>query len=423
MPHPIRKVKGLESPIVSSLADTDFYKLTMLQFIWFFFADKVVTFRFKNRTNIPLGTYIDVDELRRQCQLVTEMNFPDWCIEKLREDYGHLFRDEFLDWLSTLQLPMPTIRIDEDNRLDISVTGSWQRVMLWETIVMNIVNRLYFLARMSETGRSRGEVWESGERTLAEKIAFFQSHPGLSFVDFGTRRRWSHDWHNHALDTFMTECPDALAGTSNMELGLKLGLKLVGTMAHEMDMGLQGVYFQEDDNQGYMWSHDELLRKWEDFYGGQLTIALSDTYGSWYFFKHFGLLAESWDGTRHDSGDPFTYGEFVIQWYERRGIDPRKKVLIFSDGLDHELMLRLYQRFSGRIKIGFGWGTKLTNDMGIEALKALSIVMKLVVSCGYGTVKLSDNPAKTQGDPDKVRRIIRLTGYDKQVHTYQECEV
>ena len=242
--------------IITSLADVDFYKLTMLQFIWFMYRNVKVIFRFKNRTQIKLPEHIDLDEIERQLRHVSEfVTFQSGYIDLLRRDYGHIFRDEFLDWLAKIRLPMPCVGVGADGHLRIEVEGTWCETMLWETISMCIVNRLYFLERMSALDLNEEDVLDSGMSRLNEKIDFFLQHPGLMFTDFGTRRRWSSHWHRVVLERILHCAPDSLSGTSNVMLGLDLGIALIGTMAHEMDMGLQGVHFAEDERTGYMWSH------------------------------------------------------------------------------------------------------------------------------------------------------------------------
>jgi nicotinate phosphoribosyltransferase len=144
------------------------------------------------------------------------------------------------------------------------------------------------------------------------------------------------------------------------------------------------------------------LERWSDTYDGNLGIALTDTFGSAAFFEDFdGKLARLYDGVRHDSGDPFEFGDKVIDHYVRLGIKPTSRTIIFSDGLDVELAIRIHQYFAGKIQISFGIGTHFTNDF--EGSSALSIVIKLWSISGVPVVKISDQPAKIQGDSDACR--------------------
>ena len=144
-------------------------------------------------------------------------------------------------------------------------------------------------------------------------------------------------------------------------------------------------------------------------YGEPLSIALTDTYGTDFFFRDFTPeQAQAWRGLRHDSGDPFAFGEKAIAFYQGHGIDPRTKTLVFSDGLEVETILALTDRFSDRIRVVFGWGTKLTNYPGCAPL---SIVVKILSSCGHGAVKLSDNLEKALGTPKDIERYMRIFGH------------
>ncbi len=422
------KARNVTERIVQNLADVDFYKLTMLQFIWAHFGETVVTFRFHNRTQVDLLEYIDPGELEHQLARVTRYRFPKWAARELRRSYGHLFRQEFVDWLVELRLPMPTVRIDPEEGLVVEATGRWVEVMLWETITMCIVNRLYFLAKMRELGLKESDVLEEGRARASIKFnRLGMLYPGLRFVDFGTRRRWSFRHHRALLLQAAHEACGALACTSNVYLGLKFGLPLVGTMAHELPMAFQGIFWKLDEGSDRLLSQKKFWQMWEKFYGGHLTVALPDTYGNDFGLSDFEEFAARWAGVRHDSGDPFEFGEKVIAFYERLKIDPKQKLIVFSDGLTESLMEELWDRFHERIQVSFGWGTHLTNDMGCGLLP-LSIVMKLVAvhlpdGTTVETVKLSDNPGKATGPTDKVERIMRKTLYDPAAYLAVECVV
>ena len=108
-------------------------------------------------------------------------------------------------------------------------------------------------------------------------------------------------------------------------------------------------------------------------------------------------FAKLFDGLRHDSGDPYVWGEKAIAHYNALKIDPKTKILTFSDGLNLPSAWALHCHFKDRIKTSFGIGTDLTNDMG---LGKLNIVLKLVKCNGQPVAKLSDSPGKTMIDND-----------------------
>jgi nicotinate phosphoribosyltransferase len=139
---------------------------------------------------------------------------------------------------------------------------------------------------------------------------------------------------------------------------------------------------------------------------------LPDTYGSAGFLERAPDWVTHWTGVRVDSGDPIEGGELAIDWWRRRGQDPREKLIIFSDGLDVEAIERIHRHFAGRVRIGYGWGTLLTNDFrgfGPDGrLDPFSIVCKVVAANGRPAVKLSDNPMKAMGPPAEVARYRRV---------------
>jgi nicotinate phosphoribosyltransferase len=165
-------------------------------------------------------------------------------------------------------------------------------------------------------------------------------------------------------------------------------------------------------------SQGKAVTDWMDIYDEQYRIILSDTYGTESFFEIFNRnMAEQCKGVRHDSGDPIKFGERLIKMYQSYGIDPKKKGIVFSDGLTVEVMIELNRRFSDRINVLFGWGTNLTNDCTVLPL---SIVIKVFTADGIPTVKLSDNPKKSIGTLDKVTYYKRAFGYKDEMYQSEE---
>jgi nicotinate phosphoribosyltransferase len=288
----------------------------------------------------------------------------------------------------------------------IEVSGPWPETTLWETIILCIVTELYGRSLLRRHEVTAEQAQTEGTRRLAAKIELLKSDPRVRFSDFGTRRRFSRDWQRHVMATLSREQPDQLLGTSNVMFAKEMGLRPIGTFAHEMEMIYSGIF--HDDDAQIRASHGEMLEAWWALYGEELSIALTDTYGTDFFFRDFGLpRARTWRGLRHDSGDPFAFGEKAIGYYESLGIDPQTKLIVFSDGLEAERMLRLVERFHGRIQVVFGWGTNLTNDVGFQPL---SLVVKAIRACGHATVKLCDNLDKAIGTIDDIERFRRIFG-------------
>lgn len=396
-------------PIVESLLDIDYYKFTMGQVAYLRFREVPVVYAFINRTkDVPLSELIDEAELRAELEYIRSLRFTTQELDFLRES-AHiprgLFSDEFLSFLATLCLPSVLLQ-RQASTFRIEIGAAWPEAIYWETLVLCVVTELYGRGVLSQRGISREEAWQEGERRLAQKIDRLKGDPRVRFTDFGTRRRFSRDWHRHVVETLAGELPGQFLGTSNVVLAKELGLQPIGTFAHEMDMIFSGIYHGSDEE--VRASHNKVLQVWWEQYGEPLSIALTDTYGSDFFFEDSTPeQARQWRGLRHDSGDPIAFGEQAIAFYERLGIDPRTKTLVFSDGLDMETMLAIVDRFDGRVQVLFGWGTNLTNDVGFDPP---SLIVKPVRACGHGVAKLSDNFDKATGSSPDIERLMRIFG-------------
>jgi nicotinate phosphoribosyltransferase len=397
--------------IISSLLDTDFYKFTMGQIIFDKYPDVPVTYSFKNRTaNIFLAHHIREAEFRAELDHVRSLRFtPEDCsyLRSILLSGKPLFSERYLDFLQSLHLPAYEITVTDDN-FEINIRGTWAEAIYWETLVLSILNELYYRSLLEKMQSGTDAAWKEGLRRLEQKIALVKARPQIAFSDFGTRRRFSRAWHDTLTQKLCTEVPKSqFMGTSNVYFAWKYSLSPIGTMAHEMFMVMSGV--MHDTDEAIRASHNRVLQDWWDYYGFDLSIALTDTYGSDFFFRDLSReQARNWKGLRQDSGDPVAFGEKALRFYESRGIDPREKLIVFSDGLDIESIYRLSEHFSGRIRTAFGWGTNLTNDLGFGAL---SLVVKVVEACGHGTVKLSDNLAKAIGTPEDIEQFKRIFGY------------
>lgn len=270
---------------------------------------------------------------------------------------------------------------------------------------MSELNELYFANKLEAEGSSLEQLYVEGDRRLSEKIARLATRPDIKFSDFGTRRRFSYDWQRHVIERVAHELPDNFMGTSNIFLAHEFDLKPIGTYAHEMPM----VYgaLEQMDGHDPLDGHHNMLRDWEQVHRGDLSTALTDTWTSEYFFTDFTPeQARAWGGLRHDSGDPFEFGERVIAFYEQYGIDPLEHAIVYSDGLDIDMIVALADRFRGRIKLIFGWGTTLTNDLGVRAnnfvMKASAVARADAPEIVQGTVKLSDARGKYMGSHEDI---------------------
>jgi nicotinate phosphoribosyltransferase len=242
-----------------------------------------------------------------------------------------------------------------------------------------------------------------------EKIERLRTLPGLSISDFGTRRRHGFLWQDWCVQAMSEGLGSSFLGTSNCLIALRREVEAVGTNAHELPM----VYTALTDNEADMAQAPyRVLADWQEDYEGNLRVILPDTYGTTNFLKNAPDWVASWTGIRVDSKDPIIGGEEAIDWWLSRGQNPTEKLAIFSDGLDVDLIQRVHKHFHGRMRIGYGWGTLLTNDFrGLSpdgSLDPISIVCKVISADGRPTVKLSDNPTKALGPKAEVERYKRV---------------
>lgn len=406
------KVSANKRPIINSLFDLDVYKLTMAQIAFLFFRYIPVMFGFKNRTkSVKIAKIVKEKDIRRELDHVRSLR---GITDEEAEYLGKLrrFKKNFIDFMRSLTLPEYKLETDGE-QYTLTFEGNWPEVTFWETISLSIINELYYRALLKKMSKKeRRAVYAEGKKRLAEKIKILKRNPHIKFVDFGTRRRFSRVWHQYVLSRLIKEVPGQLLGTSNVFMAMKYGIEPVGTFAHEMYMVFSGIF--HDDIKG---SHNKVLEYWQKEYGYDLSIALTDTYTSDYFFRDMTReQAMFWKGLRQDSGDPIEFGEKAIKFYESHGIDPKEKLIVFSDGLDIQTILKIADHFKGRIKVAFGWGTNLTNDLG---LPALSLVAKAIMSNGHGTVKLSDNLAKATGRDEDVELFKKI--FEAEVKYNHSC--
>ena len=391
-------------------AGLDFYKLTMGQLALERFPETAVTFTLKNRNSLesPLSEYVDPITLEARLQAIQQQGFSAEEVAAIAgfeaQNGTARFDEPYLNFLADLTLTDVNVKADpETNDLAVETTGPWANVSLWETVVMSEANELYYEGLLEQQGLSKEAVWAEGDQRLSEKIERLRS-TDIRFIDFGTRRRFSAAWHEHAVERLAQELPDNFVGTSNPWFAHKYDLAPIGTYAHEMPM----IYAAVADQQGSspLEGHTQMMHDWSERYGNDLSIALTDTFTSEFFFSDFTPeQAAQWRGLRHDSGDPIDFGERALKFYEDLGIDPTEKTIVFSDGLDIDAIFQLQQHFEGRVKLLFGWGTGLMNDMG---LRANNFVMKATSVGETATVKLSDAAGKHTGPAEQTERYAEL---------------
>jgi len=217
------------------------------------------------------------------------------------------------------------------------------------------------------------------------------------------------------VQAMMEGLGDKFVGTSNCLIAMRRDIEAIGTNAHELPMVYAALAKSDAELARAPY---RVLADWHEEHEGNLRIILPDTYGTEGFLANAPDWLAGWTGVRVDSGDPAKGAETAIRWWESRGEDPAEKLVIFSDGLDVETIADLHRRFSGRVKVSFGWGTLLTNDfrglVAQDALAPFSLVCKAVAADGRPTVKLSDNPEKAMGPKAEIERYKRVFGVGEQ---------
>lgn len=383
--------------IINSLLENDFYNFTMMQAILHHYPATQVVAKFKCR-NADISLMPFFDRIKDEINHLGTLQFT-------KDELAYLnqipfLKKDFIDYLENFRLHPEknvTYTVTKDfygtEKLDISFTGSWLQVILFETPVLAIINQIYFedMADKHDNHISKYIPFtlDLARSNLEKKIEYVRNNAIsiFQFADFGMRRRFSSEWHDEVVETLKKELPHNFIGTSSVYLAMKHSIKYIGTMAHQWIMAGQGVHgIRLSDSQKHM------LDVWTKEYRGDLGIALSDTLGMGAFLKDFDkYFAKLYDGARHDSGDPYIWCEKLIEHYKSLNIDPRTKSAVFTDGLNIEKAVDLAIRFHNKIQTSFGIGTNLTNDVGFTPL---NIVIKLVEVNGNPVAKLSDSMGK-----------------------------
>ncbi|MFD0982314.1 MULTISPECIES: nicotinate phosphoribosyltransferase [Tropicimonas] len=407
-------------PIVRSMIDTDFYKLLMCQSVFRNKPDARVTFSLINRTkDVRLAELIDEGELREHLDHIRSLSLSRGESTWLRGNtfYGkrQMFRPDFMEWFEALRLPDYHLE-KRDGQYELTFEGSWPEVMLWEIPALTVLMELRGRAVLNRMEKFELQVLYARAMTkLWEKVERLRKVPALRIADFGTRRRHSFLWQDWCVQALIEGLGDTFIGTSNCLIAMRQEVEAIGTNAHELPMVYAAL---AETDEALAKAPYRVLEDWQEEHEGNLRIILPDTFGTKGFLKRAPHWLESWTGMRIDSGDPATGAETAIEWWKSRGEDPRKKLVIFSDGLDVEKILELHRQFEGRVRVSFGWGTLLTNDFrGLvpnDALRPFSLVCKAVSANGNPTVKLSDNPNKSMGPADEVARYKRVFGVGEQ---------
>ncbi len=371
--------------VIESLLDTDAYKLHMQQAIFHQYPNVEAVAEFHCRSKEDLRPYCQ--QIKAEIEKISELSFTD-------DELAYLstlsfFQADYLAYLKDFKLNAANVFVDDSgDQLSIKITGKWLDVILWEVPLLAIICEVRCSHRYPNASAA------DAIAQLETKIERFyqnaqQNNIDLSqfaLVDFGSRRRFSKAVHHQVVDYLAKNMPE-FKGTSNYYLAFTRGLTPVGTQAHEWFQGHQQLSGELADSQQLA------LNRWLQEYPDSLGIALTDCINMDAFLRDFDLrLSERFDGLRHDSGDPISWGEKAIAHYQDLGIDPKTKSLVFSDSLTLDKALNIYKHFADRINVSFGIGTQLTCDLpGVETL---NVVLKLTECQGRPVAKISDEPGK-----------------------------
>ncbi|MDT9587167.1 MAG: nicotinate phosphoribosyltransferase [Candidatus Arsenophonus melophagi] len=374
-------------PIITSLLDTDAYKLYMQQAVFHRYNHVSVVAEFRCCSDEQLGNYAKA--VRQQIDLMAHVALTATEYRYLRR--LPFFKTDYLLWLKDFRFNPTQVHVytKPKNQLALRISGPWCEVILWEVPLLALISALV------HRHRSPNVTAKHAIEELQKLITHFYQNAKMlnidlgnfKLMDFGTRRRFSRTVQSMIVNQLKNHFP-YFTGTSNYKLAEQLQLTPVGTQAHEWFQAHQQISVDLANSQRVA------LQSWLDEYPDQLGIALTDCITMDAFLRDFDItFANRYQGLRHDSGDPLAWGEKAIRHYKKLAIDPMSKTLVFSDNLDLQKALILYKHFYKRINLLFGIGTRLTCN--IPHVKPLNIVIKLIECNGKPVAKLSDSPEKT----------------------------
>ncbi len=383
-------------PIVVSLLDTDLYKFNMNQVIFHKYTEACGKYYFKNRTEDAHFTKEMVDEINDQIDHLCTLKFTNEELEYLKSI--RFIKRDYVEFLRLWHPIRDYVKcfLNPKGELEVIVDGPCFSAMQFEIYLLEIISEVYF--RMNYDYNT---LLESARVKLDQKIKDIKSGKyNFKFAEFGCRRRLSRQWQDELIGKFVKEIPNNLIGTSNVYLAYKYNIKPIGTYAHEFVQMYQGF-----PKIPLAYTNYYAMKDWFNEYRGDNGTALTDTIGTDVFLLDFDYLnASCYTGVRHDSGDPYIWGNKIIEHYNSLGIDPHTKTLLFSDSLNFDKAEDIYNYFKDKCKVSFGIGTFITND---TCVRPLNIVLKLQFINGHPVAKLSDVDGKTMSKDDEFLHYLK----------------
>ena len=381
-------------PIINSLLQTDIYKLNMQMVMFHKHPDLIGTYIFKCRNKDVKFTYAMLDEINAQIDHLCTLKYTEEELNYLRTI--RFLKKDFIEFLRLYRPLRDYVKTDlkENGELTIEITGPLFLASPFEIYLLEIVNEVYFRFKYDYQ-----KLWDSAIVKASEKVEkFLHGDYDFNFAEFGCRRRLSAEWQEYVLKQMLKT--GHCVGTSNVYLAKKYNVKPIGTYAHEFVQMYQGI-----EKMPVAYTNYYAMKDWFAEYNGDNGTALTDTLSTDCFLKDFDYLqAHCYTGVRHDSGDPYIWGEKIIAHYEKLGIDPKTKTLLFSDSLNFDKAQAIYEYFKDRCKVSFGIGTFITNDTCEEPL---NIVIKLQYVNGRPVAKLSDNPEKAMCQDEEYLKYLK----------------
>ena len=370
------------NPIVVSLLDTDLYKFNMDQVIFHKHTDLSGEYYFRCRNAGVVFTQEMFEEINAQIDHLCTLTFSSEELDYLR---GIRFiKDDYVEFLRLWRPIRDYVEtsLSPEGELGIVVRGPLFSAMQFEIFLLEIVNEVYFRLKYDYD-----TLLAAARARLDQKIEGFRSGKyTFRFAEFGCRRRLSREWEDEVVRRLALETSNCV-GTSNVYLAMKYNLTPIGTYAHEFVQMYQGI-----DSIPLAYTNHYAMEDWYNEYRGDNGTALTDTITTDLFLLDFNrAMVNNFTGVRHDSGDPYAWGEKIIAHYAKYGVDARTKTLLFSDSLDFDRAQALQEYFQDRARVSFGIGTFCSNDTDEEPL---NIVIKLQTVNGNAVAKLSDTPGK-----------------------------
>lgn len=421
-------------PCIASALEQDFYKYSMGNVIFKYFNEYKTKWEFKCRPLkngvLPRFTPEMIAEIRKQIDYFCTLRYTEDELTWLKK-FAPWLSEGYIDHLRRWYPRREQIKANEGNiqayndcGLAIEASGTWLDTSMYEIPILAIVNEVYFAFNGNKTedeiafqkrtiakfdkvfSEAEFERLKEGDPTgnyyAANSYAAKHPYHLGTFSEFGMRRRYSREMQDWLVKYIVAQKIPGFVGTSNVYLAKKYGVKAVGTMAHELIMTIG----QATHKHNPAYSNYYALRIWRNAYGVKNGIALTDTITTDAFLRDFSdEFAATFSGVRHDSGDPIEWGEKMIAHYQKLGIDPNTKTLLFSDSLDFERATKIRDHFLGRAQVAFGIGTFLSNPLD----NPLNIVMKVTEGNGSPVAKISDSPGKSMCRNDRYVEYLKRT--------------